>query len=158
MLPSTYTNPIIADYESDIVELYIMATKICVETGRDLAILSLILDHSRRSNPGLPSWVPQFYEIARQPIDRPLGFNRRRPKSPPYSAAYHSKQCLCIVFIRDAVLRLRGCKHPAPVELGECFHNWIVQVLIEIRRTAEKWPEKLTKICEELTRLSAERA
>lgn len=58
-------------------------------------------------------------------------------------------------FWRTLVADSEEVSHPAPPELGACFHDWVLKYLFMIRASSKAWPEALTDICIKLTELSS---
>ena len=102
------SHPIAVDYNTNIIELYQEVIQLCLETVPDLAILSLVQDFSRRSILGLPSWVPDLYGMAGYVMEKLLGLNRRRPRTPQYNVAFYSKSIPPERFIQGSTLHLKG--------------------------------------------------
>ena len=55
---------------------------------------------------------------------------------------------------RTIVADSESYSRPAPPELGNCFHDWILKLLFFFRTSRKTWPERLSTVCEGLTKLS----
>jgi hypothetical protein len=53
------------NYDIHVVDLYLKITKLCLENSMDLGILSIVVHSPSTLSDGCPSWMPDFYELAR---------------------------------------------------------------------------------------------
>ncbi|KAL8992232.1 MAG: hypothetical protein Q9169_007262 [Polycauliona sp. 2 TL-2023] len=70
----TFISP---DYTKTIPEVYTKATKILLDTSKDLLILSTVVDGTYKEIPGLPSWVPDYSVTTTTGIwcGKPVGYS-----------------------------------------------------------------------------------
>jgi hypothetical protein len=128
------------DYSVEACQLYIKTVEICLGCP-DLGILSLKKDIGECLTPNLPSWVPDFQQIARdQKIYRRLGLTRCRPSGILYNAGYDRLNLSPCRFIQigfsifeasrwEMWLLVAKISIAIPISPGHLFSTYVVRCL-----------------------------